>query len=282
MKRSLITQATNTWCTGCGNFKIQHTLKSIIEDMESTGVSADDIIIVAGIGCHGKIADYMNVNTLYSLHGRAIPFATGIKVANPDLKVICCVGDGDAYAEGLDHLIFAAKRNVDITVIVHNNRVYGLTTGQYTPTSPLHYKGKSTPQGSFEKPINPIEIMLSAGATYVARGYTEQMKKLKEIVSAGINHKGFSFIDILQICASYFEKTDYYDNFVYNLTENNTSDLKEAFSFATEWNYNNESKIPLGIFYNSLEETFEDKFVKKSQSFSKRKKIILEHLKPLP
>ena len=138
--RQLITDAQNTWCPGCGNFSIQHTLKNILADMEQQGKSLDDVVLVTGIGCHAKMADYLNINTFYTLHGRTIPVATGIKLGNPRLTVICCTGDGDSYAEGLDHLIFAAKRNIDITVIVHNNRVYGLTTGQYTPTSPLGFQ----------------------------------------------------------------------------------------------------------------------------------------------
>ena len=165
MTRPLVTDAENTWCPGCGNFTIQHTLKSVLEDMEKEGKSLDDVVLVSGIGCHAKIADYLNINSFYALHGRAIPVATGIKLANPRLTVICCAGDGDTYAEGLDHLIFAAKRNIDITLVVHNNRVYGLTTGQYTPTSPLGFAGKSTPQGTVEYPLNPVELVLASGAT---------------------------------------------------------------------------------------------------------------------
>ncbi|MEI7649147.1 MAG: thiamine pyrophosphate-dependent enzyme [Methanomicrobiales archaeon] len=126
MTRELITGAQNTWCPGCGNFALQHTLKNLLSDREKEGKLLDDVVLVSGIGCHAKIADYLNINSFYSLHGRAIPVATGIKLANPALTVICCVGDGDAYAEGLDQLIIAAKRNIDITVIVHNDRVYGL------------------------------------------------------------------------------------------------------------------------------------------------------------
>ena len=217
--RQLITDAQNTWCPGCGNFSIQHTLKNILSEMEQEGRSLDDVVLVSGIGCHAKIADYLNINSFYALHGRPIPVATGIKLGNPDLTVICCTGDGDSYAEGLDHLIFAAKRNIDITVIVHNNRVYGLTTGQYTPTSPLGFKGKSTPSGTAEYPLNPLELMLASGATYVARGYTKKMDLLKKLVVEGIAHKGFAFIDVLQICATFFPAADYYTPRVYELTD---------------------------------------------------------------
>ena len=152
--RNLITDARNTWCPGCGNFSIQFALKALFQDLEKQGTSLDDVVLVTGIGCHAKIADYLNINTFYSIHGRVLPAATAIKLANPRLTVIGCAGDGDAYAEGLDHLIFAAKRNVDITLFIHNNRVYGLTTGQYTPTSPLGYKGRSTPSGTLI-PLQP-------------------------------------------------------------------------------------------------------------------------------
>ena len=191
MTRNLITPAQNTWCPGCGNFAIQHTLKDILAGFEKEGRSLDDVVLVTGIGCHAKIADYLNINSVYTLHGRTIPVATGIKLANPRLTVICCAGDGDAYAEGLDHLIFAAKRNIDITMIVHNNRVYGLTTGQYTPTSPLGFKGKSTPAGTTEYPFNPLELMLASGATYIARGYTRKMPQARAADPAGNRPQGF-------------------------------------------------------------------------------------------
>src|SRR5512136_2460358 len=186
--RPLITDAKNTWCPGCGNFSIQHTLKNVLADMEQEGQSLDNVVLVSGIGCHAKIADYLNINSFYSIHGRTLPVATGIKLANPRLKVICCAGDGDCYAEGLDHLIFGAKRNIDITVIIHNNRVYGLTTGQYTPTSPLGFRGRSTPEGTPEEPFNPLTLMLASGATFIARGTSRGMELLKRLIRGAITH----------------------------------------------------------------------------------------------
>ena len=141
----LISSAKNTWCPGCGNFAVQHALKDVLAGMVSEGFPPETVVIVTGIGQHGKTFDFMNLNGFYSLHGRTIPVATGIRLSNPDLKVICLTGDGDSYAEGLDHLIFGAKRNLDITVLVHDNRVYGLTTGQYTPTSPHGYRDVQHP-----------------------------------------------------------------------------------------------------------------------------------------
>jgi 2-oxoglutarate ferredoxin oxidoreductase subunit beta len=246
--------------------------------MEAEGKSLDDVVLVSGIGCHAKIVDYLNVNTFYSIHGRAIPVATGIKLANPDLTVICCSGDGDSYAEGLDHLIFAAKRNIDITVLIHNNRVYGLTTGQYTPTSPLGFKGKSTPSGTAEYPLNPIELMLASGATYVARGYTRKMDHLKKLVLEGIAHKGFAFIDVLQICATFFPVTDYYSSRIYELSDHNRTDFESACTKAREWDYNSDTKIALGTFFERSLPSFDEKMGQHRIDTAERARAIHEFL----
>jgi 2-oxoglutarate/2-oxoacid ferredoxin oxidoreductase subunit beta len=248
---SLVTQAQNTWCPGCGNFAIQHALKYIIQELEAEGIPRDHIVLVSGIGCHAKIADYFNINSFYSLHGRSIPVASGIKMANPDLKVICCAGDGDLYAEGLDHLIHAAKRNMDITVICHNNRVYGLTTGQYTPTSPHGYQGKSTPHGLAEYPLNVIELLLGAGASFVARSYTRRLPHLKRVIKEAIMHPGFAHVDVLQICATFYNMTPWYDERVYETNESNAGIFEIACQTAKQWNYNDDAKIPVGIIYQT-------------------------------
>lgn len=276
--RQIITDAQNTWCPGCGNFSIQHTLKNVLMEMEQAGKSLDDVVLVSGIGCHAKIADYLNINSFYALHGRAIPAATGIKLGNPRLTVICCTGDGDSYAEGLDHLIFAAKRNIDITVIIHNNRVYGLTTGQYTPTSPLGFKGKSTPSGTAEYPVNPLELMLASGATRVARGYTKKMDLLKKLVLEGIAHKGFSFIDVLQICATFFPAADYYSPRVYELSGHDPTDFKSACMKAREWDYNSDTRIALGTFFTRSLPSFNDKIAVHENATKDRKRAIDELL----
>jgi len=276
--RELITDSQNTWCPGCGNFAIQHTLKNILAAMEQEGKSLDNVVLVAGIGCHAKIADYLNINSFYSLHGRAIPVATAIKLANPDLTVICCSGDGDSYAEGLDHLIFAAKRNVDITVIIHDNRVYGLTTGQYTPTSPLGFHGKSTPMGTEEYPLNPLELMLASGATYVARGYTRKMDHLRTLISGGIAHKGFAFIDVLQICATFFPAADYYSQHIYELSGNDRSGFEAACAKAREWDYNSDAPIALGTFFERTLPTFDERMKVRQVSTEDRDRSLRELL----
>ena len=276
--RPLITDTENTWCPGCGNFSIQHTLKNVLADIEKEGQSLDNVVLVSGIGCHAKIADYLNINSFYSLHGRTIPVATGIKLANPDLTVICCSGDGDCYAEGLDHLLFAAKRNIDITVIVHNNRVYGLTTGQYTPTSPRGFKGKSTPLGTREDPFNPLELMLASGATYVARGYSKKMDLLRNLIREGIGHKGFAFIDVLQICATFFPVTDCYSSHAYDLAEHDRTDFPAACVKAREWDYNSDAPIALGTFYQKISPVFEAKTAARKLSAAERGQAIRELL----
>jgi 2-oxoglutarate ferredoxin oxidoreductase subunit beta len=188
---------------------------------------------------------------------------TGIKLANPELTVIGHAGDGDAYGEGIEHLIFSAKRNIDMTFIVHNNRVYGLTTGQFTPTSPPDFKGRSTPKGSPEDPLNPIELMLSAGATFVARGYTKNMQHLQSLIKTAVNHKGFSFIDVLQPCFTFFNTYDYYNERVYEFIQqdHDVSDRNAAFVKAGEWAYGEGEKIPIGIFYQVIKPTYEEKLL---------------------
>lgn len=257
--RDFITDAQNTWCPGCGNFVIQFALRDAIRSAIEGGLDPDSIVLVTGIGCHAKMADYLNINSFYSIHGRTVPVATAIKMADPDLQVICCAGDGDAYAEGLDHMVFAAKRNSDITVIVHNNRVYGLTTGQYTPTSPSGFRGRSTPGGTKEEPFNPLEIMLASGATFVARGCTRKRKELEGVIREGIMHRGFSFIDVLQVCASYFNQTDVYDRAVYSLEGHDAADFDAACRKAREWDYNSDSPIAIGTFFRVIRPTLEER-----------------------
>ena len=255
----LISHAKNTWCPGCGNFAIQHALKDLLAEMDADGtMPLERVVLVAGIGQHGKLFDFLNLNGFYALHGRTIPVAAGIRLANPDLSVICVTGDGDSYAEGLDHLVFAAKRNLDITVLVHDNRVYGLTTGQFTPTSPYGFRGHSTPAGEQEMPLNPLELMLASGATFIARGYTGRRDDLKNLIREAILHRGFSFVDILQVCATYNDLTGYYDERVYSWPESDVGDRGAAHRKAMEWDYSADARIGLGVMYRRAAPTFEE------------------------
>jgi 2-oxoglutarate ferredoxin oxidoreductase subunit beta len=227
--KELGTYAQNTWCPGCGNFGILTSVKKALTELEADGLDLNKVAIVSGIGCHAKIADYINVNSFYSIHGRVPPPMTGIKLANPDLTVVG----------------------------------YGLTTGQFTPTSPPGFKGRSTPAGSPEEPLNPIELMISAGATFVARGYTKNMKHLQSLIKAAITHKGFSFIDVLQPCFTFFNTYDYYNERVYEFTEqdHDVSDRDAAFVKAREWTYGEGERIPVGIFYQTIKPTYEEKLL---------------------
>lgn len=260
--KELGTNAANTWCPGCGDFAILSAAKSVLAALSNEGYSLKNTVLVSGIGCHAKIVDYINVNSFYSIHGRATPAAEGIKIGNPELTVIGFAGDGDAYGEGLEHLLFAAKRNINITMIIHDNRVYGLTTGQYTPTSPIGYQGRSTPKGSTELPFNPIELMLAGGATYVARGYSHGLELLKKLFREAILHKGFSVIDVLQVCVTYFNKYDYYTERVYELQDHDASDFKAALRKAGEWDYNSDAPIALGLIYKKDAPCFDAGFKK--------------------
>ena len=254
----LISYAKNTWCPGCGNFIVQHALKDVLVERDREGKSPGQVVLVAGIGQHAKIFDFMNLNGFYSLHGRTIPVATGIRLANPALNVLCIAGDGDCYAEGLEHLMFAAKRNIDITVIVNDNRVYGLTTGQFTPTSASGFRGRSTPEGNNEVPFNPLLLVLSAGATFIARGYTGRREQLKDLIKKAMEHRGFSIVEVLQICATYNDLTPYYDERVFTWDEGEVSDLETAYTRAREWDYNNDARIGLGMLYREDKPVFED------------------------
>ncbi|MFA5355910.1 MAG: thiamine pyrophosphate-dependent enzyme [Candidatus Omnitrophota bacterium] len=258
----LNTYARNTWCPGCGNFAILNAIKTVLGELTQEGLPTENIVIVSGIGCHAKIADYINVNSFYSLHGRVVSPAEAIKISRPEAKVIGFAGDGDAYGEGIEHLIFAAKRNIDITMIIHNNRVYGLTTGQYTPTSPQGFRGRSTPGGTKELPLNPLELMLSSGATYLARGTSHGIELLKKIFKEAIMHKGFSLVDVLQVCVTYYNMYEYYDKRVYELKEHNSGDFNQALGKIREWDYNSDAPIALGKFYDKESPTFEDNFSK--------------------
>jgi 2-oxoglutarate ferredoxin oxidoreductase subunit beta len=255
------TACPNTWCPGCGNFGIEIAVKKAFSELiNEERMKRENLAVVTGIGCHGKIADYLKVNSFYSLHGRSLAPATGIKLARPELSVVAMAGDGDAYGEGLDHLIFAAKRNVNLTVIIHDNRVYALTTGQVSPTSPKNFHGKSTPDGSVDKPFNPLEMMLISGATFVARGFAGDAEFLREIIKKAVMHQGFSLVEVLQPCFTFFNTYEYYRNSVYHLENFDASDKAAALAKAREWDYSDVAapKIPLGIFYQADQPTFDE------------------------
>ncbi len=242
MKDELTTDAEVTWCPGCGNFGIFNAFKKALKQLQEQGVDRERIFITAGIGQHAKIFDYANVSGFYSLHGRSMATAQGIKLANPELVVVDFVGDGDAMGEGLEHLLFAAKRNADITVVMHDNGIYALTTGQRSPLSEKGYKGPSTPRGSEEEPFHPLTLLMEAGATFVARSYSGNIDHLAEMMVQAVLHEGFSFIDVLQVCVTFNDKYDLYNHRV-EVMDAVPQSYDQAVALAQQ-----REKLPIGIF----------------------------------
>jgi len=249
------TKVKNTWCPGCTNFSILAAFKNALGELAGEGYSKDNFVMSAGIGCHGKIPDFVNINSFMSLHGRDVASAEGIKMANPNLTVVSFAGDGDAYAEGMEHLVHAAKRNTNITLFVHNNQVFGLTTGQVTPTSLKGYKGRSTPYGSPEEPLNPLAVMLTSGATFVARAWAMDMDKLKEIMKRAMKHKGFAIVDIIQPCITFNDTRAFFKDKLYYLEETwPTNDWNKAMQKIRE----NSDRVALGVIYEVGKPVFEE------------------------
>jgi 2-oxoglutarate/2-oxoacid ferredoxin oxidoreductase subunit beta len=256
MTMQLSTTSKITWCPGCPNNAILVAFrKAVTELVESGAVKEENVVACAGIGCHAKILDYLNMNTFNALHGRAIPPAVGMKAANPDLSVFVFSGDGDSYSEGFNHLVHAAQRNDDINVLIHDNQIFALTTGQSTPTSPKGHKGGARPSGSIENPIDPLRLMITAGATFVARSYAGEIEKTKEIIKAAHAHKGFSFVEIAQPCITFFDTRDFFkDNIVWLSDDHPKADRRAAYE-ATQ---REDGKAPMGIFYHVTQPTFEE------------------------
>ncbi|EGL81908.1 pyruvate ferredoxin/flavodoxin oxidoreductase, beta subunit [Caldalkalibacillus thermarum TA2.A1] len=206
------------WCPGCGDFSVQAALQRAAANV---GLEPEDLAIVAGIGCSGRISGYINSNGFHGVHGRALPIAQGLKLANRDLTVIAAGGDGDGYAIGLGHTLHAIRRNIDITYIVMDNHIYGLTKGQTSPRSQIGFKTKSTPEGQIESPIAILEAALTAGATFVAQGFSSDLKGLTSLIEQGIKHKGFALINVFSPCVTY-NKVNTYDWYKENLTDLST------------------------------------------------------------
>jgi len=252
------------WCPGCGDYAILEAVKRALAELD---IPNERVVVVSGIGCSAQLPHFLKVYGIHSIHGRALPVATGVKLANPSLTVIAVGGDGDGYGIGGNHLLHAARRNIDITYIVSNNQVYGLTTGQAAPTTLRGVKTKSTPYGALDYPLNPIMVALAAGATFVARGFSGDVRHLTWLVKEAIRHRGFAIIDVLSPCVT-FNRVNTYDWFrarVYRLEDvgHDPTNFEEAVKRAMEWPTGSpDGKIPIGIFYRVERETF-DEAVKK-------------------
>lgn len=245
-----------TWCPGCGNFGIWASLKGALTQCK---IASHDAVVVYGVGCHGNMVDWMRVYGVRGLHGRALPLAQGLKLANPNLSVICVVGDGDCLGEGGNHFIHAAKRNPNITVIIHNNGVYALTTGQASPTAQTGFRTKSTPEGVVDEPVNPLGLAIISGATFAARGFAGDIPSLTDIIARAIAHKGFSVVDVLQPCVTFDKVHTYqwYQERIYKVEGNDggKSNREHALIRSLEWG----DKIPTGVFYQVSKPTSEER-----------------------
>jgi len=242
------------WCPGCGNFGILEALNRALVEME---IEPHQVLLVSGIGQAGKLPHYTRGNVFNSLHGRPVPPAIGAKIANSELIVIAVSGDGDAYGEGGNHFLHAARRNHDITYLVHNNQVYGLTKGQASPTSDVGFITKTTPYGA-ASPVNPIALAIVSGASFVGRGFAGDIDHLANLIKKGITHRGFALIDILQPCISFNHKNTFqwYRERVYKLEDEkyDPSDKKAALEKALIWG----ERIPIGIIYEENLPVYED------------------------
>lgn len=237
-----------TWCTGCGNHGILVALRDTILEL---GYPQHEYLLVSGIGCGSKIPHYINLNGIHTLHGRSIPVAQGAHLVNLDLKVLVHVGDGDTLGEGLGHLMHAARRNVNISVFIHNNGVMGLTKGQFSPSARRGYVSNTSPPtvGAPMNPVNTVALALAGGATFVARGFSGDRKSLISLMTQAVKHEGFAVVDILQPCQTWNRELTwkFYNEHTYSLQESDHDFANKQ--LALEKAFSNSEKIPTGVFY---------------------------------
>ncbi|OEH94130.1 2-oxoacid:ferredoxin oxidoreductase subunit beta [Bacillus solimangrovi] len=214
-------QVKPNWCPGCGDFSVQAAMQRAAANV---GLEPHELAVISGIGCSGRISGYINSYGFHGVHGRALPIAQGVKMANKDLTVIASGGDGDGFAIGMGHTVHAIRRNINVTYIVMDNQIYGLTKGQTSPRSGTGFKTKSTPQGSIESALSVMELALTAGATFVAQSFSSDLKELTSLIEQGIQHEGFSLINVFSPCVTY-NKVNTYDWFKENLTK--LSDIED-------------------------------------------------------
>ncbi len=286
----LKTEVHNDWCPGCGDFGIEASLKMALTEMP---VNIDKVVLFSGIGCSGKIVHFTNTSGIHTLHGRVLTYAQGAKLANPELEVIAIGGDGDGLGIGVGHFVHAGRRNIDMTYIIHDNGVYGLTKGQASPTLKLGMQTKSLPEPNINTNINPIMLALAAGFTFIARSYAYNTKHLKEMIKKAVAHKGFALIDALQPCPTYndintkewyggedridpktkrpmprtyeLESVGYDGRITPGMSEKDEEvKLLQVIEKSREWGDN----IPIGVFYqNETVPTYEERILERSPNY---------------
>jgi 2-oxoglutarate ferredoxin oxidoreductase subunit beta len=235
------------WCPGCGDFGVLAAIQKALVELR---IPTHNVVTISGIGCSSNLPGYINTYGMHTLHGRALAVATGLKLANHELTVLVTGGDGDGFGIGGNHFVHCMRRNVDLLYIVMDNQIYGLTTGQTSPTSRLGMKTKSMPFGNIEAPVNPISLALAAGATFVARGFSGEQKHLTELIKQGIQHQGFSFLDVFSPCVTYNHDNTYqwFRPRVKKLEDNTTydpTDWTAAMEKSLLWG----EEIPIGKFF---------------------------------
>jgi len=248
-------QTPPDWCPGCGDFGVLNSLQTACAALE---IDPSQLMVVSGIGCSSNLPGFIRAYGFHSLHGRSVPVASGIKLANHDMNVVITGGDGDGYGIGLGHFVHAMRRNLNVTYIVMNNEIYGLTTGQASPTTMKSTKTKSTPYGSIESQLNPEALALVSGASFVARGFSGEPAHLAETMKKAIQHKGFSLVDVMSPCVTYNKLNTYswFRERVYKLESENhdSSNFETALKKSFEWDL----RIPLGVFYQTERPTYEE------------------------
>jgi 2-oxoglutarate ferredoxin oxidoreductase subunit beta len=246
----------NKWCPGCGNFMILDAIKSALAGLD---LAPEKVLIVSGIGQAGKTPHFLNCNFFHGLHGRTLPVAIGAKLANHGLTILVSTGDGDCYGEGGNHFLAAVRRNIDLTLLVYDNKVYGLTKGQSSPTSDPGFVTKMQRHGVLSEAFNPLSVALALGAGFVARGFSGSKDNLARVIQAAVRHRGFSLVDILQPCVSFnrINTHAWYKQRVYDLFDSghDPSDRQRAMVLAEEWG----DRIPIGIFYQKEGPSFTDR-----------------------
>ena len=247
-KRLFVGQVRPNWCAGCGDYGL---LSVTTRALASFGYQPNEVVIISGIGCSSSFPHWTTAYGIHILHGRALPAALGVKMVNPRLKVVVVGGDGDGLGIGVGHFVHAARRNLDITYMIMNNQIYGLTMGQTSPSSQIGHKTVTSPDGADEHPVNAVALALGAGASFVARGFTGHTKHLRPLVEEALRHKGFAFIDVLSPCVTFnrLNTPAWYKERIYSLEEqgHNPSDIATGFLRAQEWG----DKIPIGLFYRT-------------------------------
>lgn len=251
------TDEASWWCPGCGDFGVLAALQKAVLEL---GVAPEELAIVAGIGCSGKIGNYINSYNIHTTHGRTMPVALGVKLANRELTVIAAGGDGDGFAIGMGHFVHALRRNPDITYVVMDNQIYGLTKGQVSPTSMEGFETRSTPSGSIEHPIRPLQMAIATGATFVAQGFSSKQKQLVDILKQAISHRGFSLVNTISPCVT-FNKVNTYDYYktelkdLDSMADYDRSDRSKAIATLMEYN-----ELVTGIAYHNKDSApFEDR-----------------------